>query len=245
MIESTIWKGVEGVMLDAVGTLIEPQPSVGEVYLAAAARQGVFLESKEVKSRFYRHFRNDELDETLGPMITNEDLKRKRWKRIVKSVLHEVPDPDLAFEELWNHFAQPRHWRCFTDVAAALKTFKAVGLKVCVASNFDGRLRGVVEGTPELVDLRDSLAISSLVEYRKPHETFYKAAAAVMGLSPESVLSIGDDLENDVVGPSRVGLRAILLDRSGGGSLDWPSARDLNEVIQSYLDHRPEGYVMA
>ena len=231
MIQPTIWKGVEGVILDAVGTLIEPFPSVGEVYLAAAARQGIFLDVEEVKRRFHRYFRNDEVDETLGPMVTSEAIERKRWRRIVGSVLTEVADPDRAFEELWSHFAKPENWRCFPDVAPALSAFRDRVVKVCVASNFDGRLRGVAAGLSELADLGESLVISSEVGYRKPHELFYKAARERMGLEPGSVLSIGDDLENDVAGPTRHGFRAIQLNRSGQGSPVVPRARDLGELI--------------
>ena len=58
--------GIQGIVLDAVGTLIDPSPPVAEVYAAAARRQGVHLEVAVVKSRFHRHFRNDEIDEAPG-----------------------------------------------------------------------------------------------------------------------------------------------------------------------------------
>ena len=234
MIQPLIWTGIEGVILDAVGTLIEPFPPVGEVYLAAGARQGVSLEIREVKHRFHRYFRNDELDETLGPMVTTEEIERNRWRRIVASVLNEVADPDRAFEELWTHFSKPSHWRCFPDVAPALASFRELGLKVRVASNFDGRLRGVAEGLPEFAGLGDSLVISSEVGYRKPHPNFYKAACASMRLDPSAVLSVGDDLENDVEGPARCGLRAILLNRSDDGRPDEAASRDLWELVESF-----------
>ena len=33
MMSETLWDGIEGIVLDAVGTLIEPEPSVADVYL--------------------------------------------------------------------------------------------------------------------------------------------------------------------------------------------------------------------
>ncbi|MBV8233824.1 MAG: hypothetical protein JO329_27920, partial [Planctomycetaceae bacterium] len=41
--------GIQGIVLDAVGTLIDPSPPVAEVYAAAARRQGVHLEVAVVK----------------------------------------------------------------------------------------------------------------------------------------------------------------------------------------------------
>ena len=85
-----------------------------------------------------------------------------------------------------------------------------------IASNFDARLRGVVAGLPELAGLGDSLVISSEVGYRKPHPAFYRAACESLGLPPGRVLCVGDDPENDVLGPDRArASRAVLLDRSG------------------------------
>ena len=39
------WSLIAGIVLDAVGTLIKPVPSVAEAYTEAARRQGVELES--------------------------------------------------------------------------------------------------------------------------------------------------------------------------------------------------------
>jgi putative hydrolase of the HAD superfamily len=102
---------------------------------------------------------------------------------------------------------------------------------VRVASNFDGRLRGVVAGLPAVAGLRDALVISSEVGYRKPHPAFYRAACARLGLPPGRVLCVGDDLENDVLGAGRAGLRGVLLDRSGAGPADRPWVAGLTELV--------------
>lgn len=212
------FKGIRGIVLDAVGTLIEPTPAVADVYLAAAARQGVVIGREEVRARFGRYFRDDELDETRGPMVTSEPLERRRWRRIVGAVLAEVDDPDRAFGELWDHFARPESWRCFADVGPALDVLTRAGLPVRIASNFDGRLRQVVAGLSELAALGETLVISSEVGVRKPHPDFYRAACRGLGLSPESVLWVGDDFENDLEGPRRIGSPSRLLgDRRGAG----------------------------
>jgi putative hydrolase of the HAD superfamily len=202
--------GIEGIVLDAVGTLIEPSTPVADVYVAAARRQGVALERDLVRDRFRRQFRDDE---TCGPMETDESRERDRWAGIVATVLAEVPDPGRAFRELWDHFAQPESWRCFPEVGAALGRFRAAGWKVGVGSNFDGRLRRIVAGLPELNDLEGSLVISAEVGVRKPDARFYEAACERLGLPAARLVFAGDHLENDVQGPNRAGMRAVLVDR--------------------------------
>jgi putative hydrolase of the HAD superfamily len=215
MLTESLWEGVEGVLLDAVGTLIEPDPPVADVYRSAALAQGVDVAATEVKARFHQHFRNDEVDEALGPLRTSEEVEARRWRRIVASVLPEVPDPERAFLELWGHFGRPSAWRCFPDVRPAVNALLTHGIGVRIASNFDGRLRAVVAGLPELSGLAEALVISSEVGLRKPHPEFYLSACESLLLPPSRVLSVGDDPENDVYGPCRAGLRGLLIDRDG------------------------------
>src|SRR5262249_37372821 len=166
---NSLWSAIEGIALDGVGSLIEPCPPVADAYCAAARRQGVILHRAEVRARFARHFHDDEADERLGLMATDEALEHRRWRRIVAAVLPEVPDADQTCAELWAHFARPDAWRCFPDVGPALRELRAAGLRLGIASNFDARLRAVVAGSPVLAGFEGALVISSEVGYRKPH----------------------------------------------------------------------------
>jgi putative hydrolase of the HAD superfamily len=231
MFTKSLREGIEGIVFDAVGTLIEPDPSVADVYLRAACRQGVALDPVEVRARFRLYFRNDEVDESLGPMATDEALEYRRWRRIVSSVLPEVSDIDRAFSELWSHFARPEAWRCFDDVGQTVQALRAAGIPLRIASNFDGRLHAVVAGLPAIAPLRDSLVISSEVGFRKPHFAFYRAACNSLGVPAEGVLYVGDDPANDLRGPRQAGLRSVLVDRSGAHPGETPSVPDLMALL--------------
>jgi putative hydrolase of the HAD superfamily len=227
-------KGIQGIVFDAVGTLIEPAPSVAAIYAEAARRQGVEIELATVKLRFHQHFRNDEVDEAKGPLVTDEAIEHRRWRRIVGAVLPEVPDSDRAFGELWDHFGRADSWRCFADVAPALRAFLGRGLQIRIGSNFDSRLRAVVAGLPELAGCAEAPVISSEVGFRKPHPDFYRAACAALGLPSECVLCVGDDPENDVRGARRAGLRGLLLDRHGLQPDDLPFVPNLDSLVAAW-----------
>jgi putative hydrolase of the HAD superfamily len=236
MSERPLWDGIEGIVFDAVGTLIKPDPSVAAAYTAAARRQGVELSLEEVRARFQVHFQSDEVHGEQGVLSTDEATERRRWRQIVAGVLPELADPDRAFDELWDHFSSPASWRCFPDVAPTLKALKQMGVSLCVGSNFDGRLRGVVQGLPELVPWLDSLVISSEVGYRKPHPQFFQAACDHLGLPPARVLCVGDDVRNDVLGAIRAGLCGLLLDRGAERPADLPHVANLTALVQSRLN---------
>jgi putative hydrolase of the HAD superfamily len=231
-----LWDGIEGIVFDAVGTLIKPNPSVADAYTAAARRQGVELKREDVRARFQVHFQSDEVHAEQGVLSTDEATERRRWRRIVAGVLPELPDPDRAFDELWEHFSDPASWRCFPDVVPAMRALHEMGVSLCVGSNFDGRLRGVVQGLPELAPWVDSLVISSEVGYRKPHPSFFRAACDHLGLPPDRVLCVGDDVENDVRGAIRAGLAGLFLDRDAERPADLPHVANLTALVQSRLN---------
>jgi len=238
MTRPKLWDDVDGIILDAVGTLIDPVPSVAQVYASAAIRQGLVVELGEVKARFGQYFRNDEVDDQLGPMATDEATEFRRWRRIVGNVLPDLPDPERAFDELWDHFGRPEAWRCFPDVSSGLRALRDAGWPVRIASNFDGRLRDVAGGLADLDGFAEVLIISSEVGYRKPHPKFYHAACLSLGSPPDRVLCVGDDPENDVLGPERAGLRGALLDREGRCPLGLTSFPDLPSLARTLTEAR-------
>ncbi len=223
---------IGGIVLDAVGTLIDPRPSVAVAYAGAASRQGIDLDPAVIRRRFRTSFGTDEIDEARGPLFTDEPTERRRWQRIVRDCLPELPDPGRAFAELWDHFGDPASWITFPDVEPALLAFQQAGLRIAIASNFDGRLRNVLNGLSAFASLDVPIVISSEVGRRKPHPDFYRAASDRLNLPPEKVLCAGDDLENDRNGPIRAGLRAVLIDRDRRADPDLQALPDLHELAK-------------
>jgi putative hydrolase of the HAD superfamily len=224
---------IEGIVFDAVGTLIEPVPSVALAYTQAALRQGIEVDPSDVKRRFHKYFRVDEVDEQLGPLATDESSEHRRWRRIVSNVLPDLPDPDRAFAELWDHFGRPNSWRAFDDVAPTLQAVREAGLEFVIASNFDARLRSVIAGLEALSGCDDRLVISSEVGFRKPHPIVYRTACKRLELPPERVLCVGDDPENDVRGPQRAGLRGLLIQRDSRSQFDLPKLPNLHALVST------------
>ena len=75
------WDLIAGIVLDAVGTLIKPVPSVADAYTEAARRQGVELNRDEVRARFNQHFQSDEVRGDRGIHSTDEATEIWRWRQ--------------------------------------------------------------------------------------------------------------------------------------------------------------------
>jgi putative hydrolase of the HAD superfamily len=181
------------------------------------------LTEEDVRARFGRAFRESEREDlgvsgewdASGRLRTDERHETKRWRRIVGRVFDDVGDPEACFAELYEHFARPDSWRCFPEVGTTLAALRLAGFRLAIASNFDRRLESVCDGLPELAPI-ECRVISSIVGHRKPSAHFYRALVQRTGVDAGSVLMVGDDYENDVVGATRAGLQAIELRRNPG-----------------------------
>jgi len=76
------------------------------------------------------------------------------------------------------------------------------------------------QGLLEIVDFR---VLSSELGWRKPHPAIYSSALAKAGVGPKEALFVGDRVLEDVMGPARAGIRAVLRSQ-GGESSELPLA---------------------
>ena len=209
------------IVLDAVGTLIEPTPDVATAYHNVGAKYGSQLSREEVQQRFGRAFkaahRSDGLTDAAA-FSTSESEEERFWRAIVAAVFEDVTDIEACFRDLFEHFAQPTAWVCFDDVAATLRLLSERGLRLAIASNFDRRLHSVCDGLAALSGI-ECRVVSSEVGYRKPASGFFEAVLRLTQARPEEVLMVGDDEANDVIGARQFGLRALHLRRDADAAL--------------------------
>ncbi len=215
--------GTLTIFFDAVGTLIYPEPPAEEVYTEIGQRHGSRYSAREIAWRFAAAFAREEEIDWVQNLRTSEARERRRWQTIVRTVLGDVRDPAGCFEGIYQHFAQPRAWRCDPDVERVLQALAGRGYRLGLASNYDRRLRRVAAGLPCLCGLQP-VVISSEVGWRKPAAEFYATLCRSVDLPAEKILYIGDDPANDYAGAVAAGLHAVLFD-PGGKQQAFPGPR--------------------
>jgi putative hydrolase of the HAD superfamily len=197
---------IKAVTLDVGGTLIQPWPSVGHVYAEIAARHGCKNISPELLNVRFK---------AVWLASKDFDYTRAGWEKLVAQVfqgLTSAPSRPTFFPELYDRFAEPEAWRIFDDVRPALESLAAAGIRLGVISNWDERLRGLLERL-RLQDYFETFAISCEVGFPKPSPVIFAQAAAGFGLPPTAILHIGDSLEMDAQGARSAGFRALHLMR--------------------------------
>ena len=202
------------VSFDAGGTLIEPWPSVGHVYAEVAAGFGLAGVEPVALNRGFA---------TAWKRRAGHDYSRAAWQSLVNETFAfagAALPTDECFHALYHRFEQAEVWRVFEDVRPVLGDLRSRGLKLCVISNWDERLRPLLDAL-ELAQCFDAIVISHEAGYTKPAPEIFLHAAAQLNLPPEHILHVGDSAREDEEGARRAGMQAALLDRrakEGGGT---------------------------
>jgi putative hydrolase of the HAD superfamily len=204
---------LRAVSFDAAGTLFHPARPVGELYAAVAARHGVRIDAAELHRRFRRAFAAaPPLAFPGAPALELRARERAWWRAVVAEVVGGIVFPDFAayFDDLFTFFASPAAWRRDPDALPLLRALRRRGLAILVVSNFDARVRGVLDAL-ELAPLVDRITISSETGAAKPDPRIFAAALAGLGLAAGEVLHVGDSAGEDLAGARAAGVPALLV----------------------------------
>jgi putative hydrolase of the HAD superfamily len=132
-------------------------------------------------------------------------------------------DRDNFFEVAYEHFAETGIWELYPEVTDVLEKLRP-RFRLAVVSNFDGRLRFILEHLG-ISKFFAQVFISSETGADKPDPEIFRRALKLVDLRPNEVLHVGDDSERDWKAASEAGLSIFRLDRQKN------SLRDLLTVI--------------
>jgi putative hydrolase of the HAD superfamily len=218
------FKEIRAVVFDAVGTLIHADPPVAEVYGAAGLRHGSSLAISDMlanmKAAIERNFRGD---------VSDEELERARWRQVVAETFTDIADTSAIFQELWDHFAEPAHWRVADEAKAVCRELTSRGVVTAVASNFDGRLISISRRLPPL-DAIGPIFISSQIGFSKPHPEFFRRVQRSLQLEPAQILMVGDCRTNDYAAAQAAGWQSLWL-APGSAEISGETISSLAEVL--------------
>src|SRR6476660_5543087 len=138
---------------------------------------------------------------------------------------------EAAAREIYDEWAACRHFTLYDDVADVLRGLHASGVKIGLISN-SHRCLASFETHFELRGLF-TVAVSSIEHgYMKPHRSIFEAALNGADVTASESVMVGDSLTHDVDGARRLGMRGVLVARSGPITAppDVPVIRSLREL---------------
>ena len=213
--------GVKVIFFDAVGTLIRLRHSVGWHYRHVAGFQGLDIPEEKLTAAFHKVWKA--MPPAPETRVARPDDDKGWWQTLVGKVLDECQarEPhfsrDKYFETLYAAFAEPEVWDLYPDAAAVLSRLKGT-VELGILSNFDGRLRRILEDLRVARDFKHWV-ISSEVGADKPSPWIFQHALEIAGVPAAEAAYVGDDPECDWAPAEAAGLRVFRLERPHGSML--------------------------
>jgi putative hydrolase of the HAD superfamily len=217
----------EAIFFDAVGTLFYLTKTVGDHYALVGREVGLTLDAQQLDRAFFTAWRRMPPRAAIDGPRENDD--KGWWRELVDLVLDEVApslgelDRDNFFEVAYEHFAEAGVWELYPEVSDVLEKLQP-RYELAVISNFDGRLRFILEQLG-ISKFFAHIFISSEIGADKPDPEIYRRALKFMNLKPDRVLYVGDDPDRDWKAAAATGLSVFELDREKN------SLRDLLRIV--------------
>jgi putative hydrolase of the HAD superfamily len=223
-------KALEAIFFDAVGTLFYLTKTVGDHYALVGEEIGLKLDAQQLNYAFHAAWKQMLPRPAIDGPRENDD--KGWWRELVDLVLYQVVpslrelDRDNFFEIAYDHFAETDVWELYPEVMDVLRKLRP-RFQLAVISNFDGRLRFILENLG-ISKFFHHIFISSEIGADKPDPEIFRRALKSIGLKPNQVLHVGDDSERDWKAASAAGLSVFRLDRPKN------SLRDLLRILITY-----------
>ncbi|MGI9081393.1 MAG: HAD family hydrolase [Thermoleophilaceae bacterium] len=217
---------VRGVLLDALGTLVELQPPAPRLRKALRELAGVDVGEEAAAKGFAAEIAHYRANHLRGGDEAGLDALRDDCAAVLREALGE---PRLDAATVRRAMLEALEFRAYPDAAPALRALSARGVRLVVASDWDCSLPYWLARTG-LAELLDGAVSSAVVGEAKPSPAVFRAALEIAGVSPAQALHVGDSVNKDVAGARAAGLRAVLMARDGLASGGVEAIRSLEEL---------------
>ena len=206
---------IRAVLLDALGTLVRLEPPAPRLQASLRARLALDVSLDRCSaamgaemSYYGAHCARASDDASLA-------LLRLECAGVLADVLAAGP----IGAELLPCLTDAISFTAFPDAAPMLAALSAQGRRLAVVSNWDASLPPVLRRLG-LADRLETVVHSAGVGAAKPDPRPFRVALERLALAPHECVHVGDDPINDGEGAAAAGLRAILVDRAHGHSVD-------------------------
>ena len=206
---------IKAIFFDAVGTLFRLTKTVGDHYAYVGTEVGLDLDAQNLERAFHSAWNQMPQRAAIDGPRENDD--KDWWRELVDRVLEQVApslnefDRDNFFEIAYEHFAEAGVWELYPEVPGVLERLQS-GFHLAVVSNFDGRLRFILQNLG-ISKYFAHVFVSSELGADKPDPKIFRRAIAIMHLRADKVLHVGDDPERDWKAAAAAGLLVFRLDR--------------------------------
>ncbi len=220
---------IRAVFFDVDFTLIQPGPVFqGSGYSEACARHGMAVDAARFDAAVAAA--SETLHAEGGPYDPEVFIDYTR--RIIEGMGGAGPGADAAARDLYVAWAACHHFTLYEEVPEVLRALHADGFTIGLISNTQRSLKTFEEHFA--LDGLFKVAISSSDHgYMKPHPSIFEEGLRRAGVGADEAVMVGDSVPHDIEGALRLGMRGILVARSGlsrGAPPEVPVIQSLREL---------------
>jgi putative hydrolase of the HAD superfamily len=196
---------VTAISLDALGTLVELEPPWEHLAAALGADpDGRLVNAVRAEMAYYKaHSHTGRDARSLAEL-------RARCAAILSEELGREVDVETMMGAI--------RFRAYPDSAPALDALRRRGLRMVCVSNWDCSLPEVLDRCGLAAKL-DGVVTSAGAGARKPDPAIFAEGLRLAGAEAGDTVHVGDSIDEDVEGARAAGMRALHLDREGGGDI--------------------------
>jgi putative hydrolase of the HAD superfamily len=217
------------VFFDVDFTLIYPGPTFqGIGYRDFCARHGVDVDPRAFDKAVIA------ASTLLAPTgdVYDPEIFIQYTRRIIEGMGGTGEGVDRAARDIYDEWAACQHFEMYEDVPDVLRSLHTSGLQIGLISNTQRSLTAFQ--THFALEGLFAVTVSSFDHgFMKPHPSIFESALRQVCAEPHEAVMVGDSLAHDIEGARRLGMRAVLVSRSGIAQTcpeDVPVIRSLREL---------------
>lgn len=224
---------IRAVFFDVDFTLIHPGPAFqGHGYQTFCARHGVrvdprLFEASVATASALLHTEGGPYDPSIFIEYTC---------RIIEGMGGSGPGVEAASHDIYAEWAVCHHFTLYEEVPEVLRALHGEGYRIGLISNTQRSLTSF-ERHFALEGLFSAAVSSSEHGFMKPHPSIFAEALRRAGVEASEAVMVGDSVPHDIDGARRLGMRGVLVARSGLSKNCPPdipviqSLRELRELL--------------
>jgi HAD superfamily hydrolase (TIGR01662 family) len=217
------------VFFDVDFTLIHPGPAFqGHGYAEFCARHGVAVDA----ARFETAVADASSTLHTPGGVYDPAIFIEYTRRIIEGMGGQGAGVEAAALDLFEAWAACHHFTLYEEVPEVLRALHADGYTIGLISNTQRSL-ATFEKHFELDGLFAVAISSSDHGFMKPHPSIFEEGLRRAGVAAADAVMVGDSVPHDIEGALRLGMRGVLVARSGlskGAPPDVPVIQSLREL---------------
>jgi HAD superfamily hydrolase (TIGR01549 family) len=224
---------IKTVFFDALHTLFEAKPNQMEMFQTLIKEYtGNEIPLSEIKAIIDKL-----LVETEKASVEMDDSQKCLvWGSFPEQILEAIgytrsDKAEVARNLRRETWENPYNYYLSDDVLPTLIGLKDAGIRIACVSNEDVHLNNffVHFGIDQYFDF---ILVSEEVNCEKPNKLIFEEALNRANMEANEVLFVGDSYISDYEGPRKVGIKAVLLDRSGQNKKNIEKIGKLTDVLE-------------